>query len=86
MNDAGEIGLTASQLAKIDAVEAKQRATLGGDDGGVTRSAGQQRDLAEELPGPEIDRLRRQRIWTSPEARKYIQSPRSPRRIMTVPA
>ena len=82
MDDAGEIGLTAHQLAKIDDVEAEQHATLGRDDGGVTWPAGQQSDLAEELPGVEIYRVRRQPDLDSPEATKY----RSPRRIVTAPA
>src|ERR1700730_3025672 len=50
-NDAGEFRLAPEEVAKIDDVQAEQRAWPHRDDGGVARIAGQQRELSKERPG-----------------------------------
>src|SRR5262245_47695694 len=56
-DDAGELRLAPEEMAKIDDVETKKRGLPHGDDGGVARIAGQQREFAKEIPRLETDRL-----------------------------
>ena len=52
MDDLSEIGLAPEQLAKIDDIEAEKRALPHCDDRRVARTAGQQRNLADEPAWP----------------------------------
>ena len=57
VDDPGEIGLAAEQLAEIDNVENEQRAMPRRHNCGVARTAGEQCHLAKELARPENDRF-----------------------------
>src|SRR5579871_1130893 len=55
-----QLRLARQQFVEIDDVERQQRAWLCRGDRGVARVAGQQRQLAEELPRSEVERSRLQ--------------------------